>query len=481
MNRAIRRAWLAGACVFVLLLGSLTYIQFFDADRLSSNPWNSRTMYESYGSQRGSIVVDGMEIASSVPSTDGYDFQRNYSQPQQYASLTGYFSSIYGATGIESAMNEELSGTSDRQFYDRLSQMFTGGSAKGATVELTINPKAQELAYQLLDGHRGAIVAINPKTGEVLAMVSAPSYDPNLLSSHQNDSVLQQYQALNEDPGRPLLNRAIGGDTYSPGSTFKIIDAVAALESNKYTKDSVIPNPQNYRLPGTNVDLPNYVNGQCSTRTEATIEWALAQSCNTPFAQIAVDLGQDTIARTAQNFGYSDQSLKIPLSVSESVFPQNMVDSQLAQAAIGQYDVKTTPLQVAMMSAAIANDGVQMKPNLIRSVKSHNLSSLYEFSAQELRKSTSPAVAQQVKDWMINDVENGIASGGAVDGIKVAGKTGTAEIGDSGLNNAWFTGFAPADDPQIAIAVVYEGVDTAEGASLAAPAAKQIFEAVLNK
>ena len=481
MNRSIRRAWLAASCVFVLLLGSLSYIQFFDAKRLGEHAWNSRGMYESYGSQRGSIVVGGTEIASSVASNDGYDFQRTYSDPETYASLTGYFSSIYGATGLESVMNEELSGTSDRQFYDRLSQMFSGNSAQGATVELTVDTQLQQIAYNALQGHKGAIAVMNPKTGEVLALVSSPSYDPNELSSHNNESVLAAYERLNADPARPLMNRAIGGDTYAPGSTFKIIDAVAALESGEYTKDSVIPNPQNLPLPGTTASLPNYVNGQCATRADATIEWALAQSCNTPFAQIAMDLGQDKIAKTAQNFGYGDSSLSIPLSVSESVFPSNMTDSQLAQAAIGQYDVKTTPLQVAMMSSAIANDGVQMKPNLIRSVKSHNLSTLYEFSAEKLRTSTSADTAQQAKEWMVNNVDNGIASGAAVDGVKVAGKTGTAEIGTTGLNNAWFTGFAPADDPQVAVAVVYEGVDTAEGASLAAPAAKQIFEAVLNR
>ncbi|WP_237208422.1 peptidoglycan D,D-transpeptidase FtsI family protein [Rothia nasimurium] len=480
MNRAIRRAWIAAACVFVMLLGTLTYIQFFDAKNLQANSWNSRTLYESYGSQRGSIVVDGVEIASSVESNNGYAFQRHYSQPYLYAGITGYFSSIYGATGLESVMNDQLSGNSDAQFYDRLAQMFTGNTAQGASVELTINGQLQQLAYSLLEGHKGAIVALNPKTGEILAMASTPSYDPNELSSHNTESVLGRYEALNSDPNRPLFNRAIAGDTYAPGSTFKIIDAVAALESGKYNADSVIPNPQNLPLPNSGSVLPNYIGGQCSTRTSATIEWALAQSCNTPFAQIAMDLGEETIAQTASNFGYG-QDLQIPLTVSQSVFPTNMEDSQLAQASIGQYDVKTTPLQVAMMSAAIANDGVQMKPNLVRSVKSHNLSSLYEFSAEELRRSTSAEIAHQVRDWMVTGVNEGIASRAAIPGIQVAGKTGTAEIGDSGLNNSWFTGFAPADDPQVAIAVVYEGVDVTTGAQLAAPAAKQLFEAVLNK
>lgn len=478
MNTAIRRAWIAAACVFVMLLGTLTYIQFFDSKNLQANSWNSRTLYESYGSQRGSIVVDGVEIASSIESNDGYAFQRTYSQPEIYAGLTGYFSSIYGATGLESAMNDQLSGNSDAQFYDRLAQMFTGNTAAGASVELTISGELQRLSYSLLDGYKGSIVALNPQTGEILAMVSTPSYDPNALASHSASPVIAEYAALNDDPDRPLYNRALSGDTYAPASTFKIIDAVAALESGNYTADSVIPNPQDLALPGTNITLPNYLGGNCTARTEATIEWALAQSCNTPFAQIAMDLGQEKLAQTAQNFGYG-QDLSIPLTVSQSVFPANMETSQLALASIGQYDVKTTPLQVAMTSAAIANEGVQMKPNLIRSVKSHNLSSLYDFSAEELRRSTSASVANQVKDWMVSSVDNGIASRAGVPGVKVGGKTGTAETGTDTVNS-WFTGFAPADDPQVAIAVVYEDVDTTTGAQLSTSAARQIFEAVLN-
>lgn len=480
MNKAIRRLWIASACVFVLLLGALTYIQFFESKTLMANQWNSRALYDSYGSQRGSIVVGGTEIASSVPSNDGYDYQRVYSQPELYAGLTGYFSSIYGSSGLESAMNDELSGNGDEQFYDRIAQMFSGGKTTGATVELTIDPAIQQTAAELLDGHKGSIVAMNPKTGEILAMASSPSYDPNELSSHDNGAVIDAYSRLNSDPDNPLYNRAIAGNTYSPGSTFKIIDAVAALESGKYNADSVIDNPQELQLPNTTTKLPNYVNGQCSTRTQATIEWALAQSCNTPFAQIAMDVGQDKIAQTAKNFGYGED-LSIPLSVSPSVFPADMSQDQLALASIGQYDVKTTPLQVAMMSSAIANDGKQMKPNLVKSVKSRSLSSLYEFSPSELRTSTSADVASQVKDWMVNDVDNGIASGAAVNGVKVAGKTGTAEIGSTGSNNAWFTGFAPADDPQVAVAVVYEDVDAVTGASLTSPAGKALFEAVLNK
>ena len=388
MDRAIRRMWMSAACVFILLMGTLSYIQFFDAQMLMEHKWNTRALYDNYGSQRGSIVVNGTEIASSVKSNDEYNYQRVYSEPEKYAGITGYFSSVYGSTGIESALDKELSGTSDSQFYDRVAQLFSGNSTRGASVELTVDDKLQTLAYQLLQGRKGSIVAMNPKTGEILAMASSPSYDPNKLAAHSEQSV-------------------------------------AALESGKYDEKSVIDNPAQLPLPGTNVTLPNFVNGQCATRTQATIEWALAQSCNTPFANIALDLGQEKISQTASKFGYG-QDLSIPLKVTKSDFPSDMTKSQLAQASVGQYDVKTTPLQVAMTSAAIANGGVQMKPNLVRSVKTSNLSTLSEFSPEKLRTSTSQKVADQVKQWMVNSVDNGIASGAGVSGVKVAGKTCTA-------------------------------------------------------
>ena len=184
MDRAIRRMWMAAGCVFILLMGTLSYIQFFDTESLKDNPWNSRSLYDNYGANRGSIVVDGTEIASSVKSDDEYNYQRVYSEPEKYAALTGYFSSVYGSTGVESAMDKELSGTSDSQFYDRVAQLFSGSSARGASVELTVDSKLQELANNLLQGRKGSIVAINPKTGEILAMASSPSYDPNTLASH---------------------------------------------------------------------------------------------------------------------------------------------------------------------------------------------------------------------------------------------------------------------------------------------------------
>ncbi|KIC69079.1 MULTISPECIES: peptidoglycan D,D-transpeptidase FtsI family protein [Kocuria] len=480
MNKAIRRMWLMVAGIVMVLLLTLTYVQFFAADALQANPWNNRTLYEQFGQDRGSILVDGQEIAKSVPSSDDFEHQRVYTDSPMYSNLTGYFSLVYGATGLESAMGDELSGASDDQFYDRVVSLFSGDQPKGASVELTLDSELQKVAYNALEGHNGSIVAVDPKTGEIKAMVSRKSYDANAMSSHNTDEVVAAADQLNADPAQPLVNRAIGGDLYAPGSTFKLIDTVAALESGKYTTDTTIPNPSELPLPDTTVTLPNYRQGGCAARSQVNLQFALEQSCNTPFAQIAMELGQDEIRKTAENFGYG-QELSIPLEVTPSVFPEEMNQAQLALSSIGQYDVRTTPLQVAMTSAAIANDGVMMKPSLVKNVRSSDLSVIDEFKAEQLRRSTDAETAQTVTELMTSVVDNGIASGAAVPGVKVAGKTGTAETGEDGLNDSWFTGFAPADDPQLAVAVVVEDVDVTTGSTVTSPSARQLFEAVLNK
>nr|WP_314315215.1 penicillin-binding transpeptidase domain-containing protein [Kocuria rhizophila] len=480
MNKAIRRMWLMVAAIVMVLLLTLTYVQFFAANALQANPWNNRTLYEQFGQDRGSIVVDGKEIAKSVPADDDFEHQRVYADSPLYSNLTGYFSLVYGATGLESTLGDELSGASDDQFYDRVMSLFSGDQPKGASVELTLDSTLQKVAYDALEGHNGSIVAVDPKTGEIKAMVSRKSYDANAMSSHNTDKVVAAADQLNADPDKPLVNRAIGGDLYSPGSTFKLIDTVAALESGKYTTDSTLQNPGELPLPDTTVTLPNYRQGGCSARTQVNLQFALEQSCNTPFAQLAMDLGQDKIRQTAENFGYG-QKLSIPLDVTPSVFPQDMNQAQLALSSIGQYDVRTTPLQVAMTSAAIANDGVMMKPSLVKNVRSSDLSVIDQFKAEQLRRSTDADTAHTVTDLMTSVVDNGIARGAAVPGVKVAGKTGTAEIGKDGLNDSWFTGFAPADDPQLAVAVVIEDVDVTTGSTLTSPSARQLFEAVLNK
>jgi peptidoglycan glycosyltransferase len=262
-------------------------------------------------------------------------------------------------------------------------------------------------------------------------------------------------------------NYGATGEQLAPGSVFKLVDAAAALASGKYNKDS---------------ELPNYAGGNCYTRNTADFAFALQQSCNTPFASIALDLGRNAIAEQAKKFGFGEDmgdQLKLGYAKGNG-FPDDLDAPGLAQSAIGQRDVRATPLQIAMMTAAIANDGVQMQPTLIKALRSPDLRVIDEPQPQQLRTSTTPAIANQITEWMTSAVSQGIANRAAVPGVQVAGKTGTAELGN-GVNNSWFTGFAPANNPQVGVTIVMEGVDITTGAQLTSPNAKKIFEAVLNK
>ncbi|HEX7202486.1 MAG TPA: penicillin-binding transpeptidase domain-containing protein, partial [Arthrobacter sp.] len=266
------------------------------------------------------------------------------------------------------------------------------------------------------------------------------------------------------------------------GSVFKLVDTAAALASGKYNKDSELPNPAELPFEGIQYRLPNYAGGNCYTRDTASFAFALQQSCNTPFASIALDLGRDAIAEQANKFGFGQDmgdQLKLDYA-SENTFPDDLDGPGLAQSVIGQKDVRATPLQVALMTAAIANDGVQMQPTLIKTLRSPDLRVIDEPQPKPLRTSTTPEIANQITEWMVSAVSEGIANRAAVPGVQVAGKTGTAELGN-GANNSWFTGFAPANNPQVGVTIVMEGVDITTGAQLTSPNAKRIFEAVLNK
>lgn len=485
MNQAIRNSWIAAIAMFALIFGALSYVQVVGADELKANAWNKRTLLQNYCNDRGAIIVGGKPVAQSVAGSESCQFQRSYAQPELYAGITGYFSKNYGLTGMELAMNEQLAGSSDQLFLDRVGQLFLGNQPKGASVELTLDPKIQKLAYDLIpEGQRGSIVVSNPKTGAILAMVSKPSYDPNLVATQDSDAEAANITKLNKIPGINL-NQSVSGPTgalLAPGSVFKIIDTAAALGSGKYNKDSVLPNPAEMPFPGIQYKLPNYAGGNCYTRNTASFAFALQQSCNTPFASIAIDLGQKAIEEQASKFGFGqDFGDQLKLQMAKSTFPSEPLDDAgLAQSAIGQRDVRATPLQINMMTAAIANGGVQMKPNLIKALRSPDLRILNEPKPEALRTSTSPEIARQIGEWMTSVVSEGIARGAAVPGVEVAGKTGTAELG-TGLNNSWFTGFAPANDPQVAVTIVMQGVDITTGANLTSPNAKKIFEAVLNK
>lgn len=339
MNQAIRNSWIVALSMFVLILGSLTYVQFISADKLNADPNNNRTIYQDFGQNRGSILVDGVPIAESVPSDDQFNFQRVYHQPELYSQLTGFFSLGSGITQLEQVMNEELTGNSDQQFFDRLVQLVSGSPVQGASVELTIDSELQQLAYDLIpEGQKGSIVMMEPKTGNILAMVSKPSYDTNLLAVHDTEVVAKNMEALLTVDGLSPYRNAATQSLLAPGSVFKLVDAAAALESGDYDADSLVDNPSELPLPGTNISLPNYTNGNCAARSEATIGFALEQSCNTVFAQIAWDVGEDAIASQAEKFGFN-KALSLPergmYEVVASGFPTGMDQAQLAQAAIG--------------------------------------------------------------------------------------------------------------------------------------------------
>lgn len=485
MNQAIRNSWVAAIAMFALIFGALSYVQVVGADELKANAWNNRAILQDYCNDRGAIIVGGAPVAESVEGTEQCKFQRTYPQPELYAGLTGYFSQNYGATGLEQAMREQLAGSSDQQFLDRVGQLFLGNQPKGASVELTVDPKIQKLAYDLIpDGQRGSIVVTNPKTGAILAMASKPSYDPNLIATQDPVAESTNINELVKVPGINLNQNVSGptGELLAPGSVFKLVDAAAALNSGKYNKDSVLPNPANLPFPGIQYTLPNYAGGNCYTQDTASFAFALQQSCNTPFASIALDLGRDAIAQQAAKFGFGEDlgdQLKLQYAKGNG-FPNDLDGPGLAQSAIGQKDVRATPLQVALMTAAIANGGIQMSPSLVKTVRSPDLRVIDEPKPEALRTSTSPDIARQITEWMTSAVSQGIARGAAVQGVQVAGKTGTAELGN-GLNNSWFTGFAPANNPQVGVTIVMEGVDITTGAQLTSPNAKKIFEAVLNK
>ena len=314
-------------------------------------------------------------------------------------------------------MDEELAGSSDQQFLDRVGQLFLGNQPKGASVELTLDPEIQKLAYDLIpDGQRGSIVVTNPKTGAIMAMVSKPSYDPNLIATQDPVAEAANFAELNKVPGINL-NQNVSGPTgalLAPGSVFKLIDTAAALRSGKYNKDSVLPNPAEMTFPGIEYTLPNYAGGNCYTRDTATFAFALQQSCNTPFASIALDLGQKAIADEAEKFGFGqDFGDQLKLDSAPSFFPtEELDDASLAQSSIGQRDVRATPLQINQMTAAIANGGVQMQPNLIKAVRSPDLRPISEPKPQVLRTSTTPDIARQINEWMVSVVDDGIATRG---------------------------------------------------------------------
>ncbi|MGY5319919.1 penicillin-binding transpeptidase domain-containing protein [Neomicrococcus lactis] len=482
MNQAIRNMWIAAVALFVVMLGSLTYVQFFAAADLNANPLNTRQLYREFDLPRGAILVDGKPIAESVAKEGGdFKYQRKYLEPELYAHITGFYSLAYGTRHLESTLNKELSGQSDSLFYDRMVNLITGGTSEGASVELTIDGDLQKTVYDALpDGKQATAIVTDPKTGNILAMVSKPSYDPNVLAVHSTSQATANMDKILKTTGlSPNINPAVG-HLIAPGSTFKLIPLIASLESGKYNVNDTYDNPTQITLPGTNTSLSNFREGICSQQTKADLSFIIAQSCNTPFVTMSQNVGEEAIRATAERFGFG-KDLQIPMRVTASVFPDDIDAAQLAMSSIGQYNTKATPLQMNMVAMGIANDGVVMKPNIIKKVTASDLRVLQEPKPEEFSTATTKQVADQVTELMRQPVKSGTARKAAVEGVDLAAKTGTADIGTSGLVNGWITGFAPADNPQVAVTVVVERVTYDESRGTSSSIMKKILEAVFNK
>ena len=483
MIRPLRRISFAVLMLLVLLLVNLNYLQAIRAEELNERPGNSRVLLREYDRERGPIVVGTTAVARSTETDDTLRYLRRYPSGPLYAHATGYYSFVYGSEGVERTANEALAGTDERFLVRRVIDAVGGGNSRqGGSVALTLNPRAQAAAAEGLRGRRGAVVALDPATGAILAMASSPSYDPNPLASHDRDDVTSAWKRLNDDDAQPLLNRAVR-QTYPPGSTFKLVTAAAALSTGRYTPGSELPGPRLLRLPDTRVDLPNFNRQACAPdRPTVTMEFALQRSCNTTFAALGLEVGDDALREQAERFGFG-RELSVPMPAAVSRFPDDPNRPQTALSAIGQFDVRSTPLQMAMVTAGIANGGEVMRPYLVSQVLAPDLSPVDTTRPDVLSRAVSPQVAAQLTQMMVSVTEQGTATNGRIPGVRVGGKTGTAQHAEGRPPHAWFVSFAPAESPRVAVAVVIEeggGAQEVTGNRLAAPVARAVMEAVLR-
>ena len=486
MNKPIRTIAVFCLVLFLALMLNATYLMYLRSGSLTEDPQNRRVITAAFSRERGAILVGKEAIARSVPSDDKYKFQRTYSQPFKYAPITGYFS-WYGQTGVESSQNAVLAGDDSRLFVTRLVDLLSNSDPKGGNVQLTASAAAQDAAWaglEALPGNaQGAVVALEPTTGRVLAMASTPTFDPNKLASHDFGEVAELSKELNADPSEPLVNRAIS-TTLPPGSTFKLVTAAAAIESGNYDADSQVPGGYRFKLPQSTATVGNYDGGNCGGR-RITLTQALQVSCNVTFMSLANELGVEAMTQQAEAFGFNDTSLEDLGGQAESLYPPDLDPPQTALSGIGQSSVTATPLQMAMVAAAIANDGDVMRPYVVDEVRAANLSVLDRTDPQSISKAISSTTAEELTTMMVATVDSGTATPAQIPGVQVAGKTGTAQSTADRPPYAWFVSFDPADDPQVAVAVLVQSSDTSPdeigGGRLGGPIAKSVMEAVIGQ
>ncbi|MEV6195242.1 penicillin-binding transpeptidase domain-containing protein [Streptomyces sp. NPDC051920] len=482
MNKTIRRAAVFSLLLVLSLLVRATWVQFYDGRALADDKENRRNAIALYANPLGNIIVAGDAITGSARTT-GSDlkYKRTYKDGSLYAAVTGYSSQVYGATQLEGIYQKLLDG-SDIQLKNPLDTL-TNQRADPGDVVTTIDPAVQKAAYNALGDNKGAAVAIDPKTGKILAVVSTPSYDPTTISAG-NNSV---WKKLTTDPDKPLVNRALR-QPLPPGSTFKLVVAAAALEDGLYGDvDAKTDSPDPYTLPGTTTVLKNEnTSAPCEN---ASIRVALQYSCNNVFGKMAVDLGQDKVRAMAEKFGFNDTQQDVPVRAYASVYPKDMDKSSTALTGIGQYDVTATPLQMAMVSAAIANDGKLVSPHMVSQTSDSDGNVLKDYDdSADTERIVSSDTARQLQSAMQTVVEDGTGTNALIPGATVGGKTGTAQHGEKNSKTpyAWFTSYAKSDSngKEVAVAVMVEQSDAARsevsGNGLAAPVAKAMMRAALK-
>lgn len=492
MTTPIRRSAYVVFALFGLLFLNLNWLQVIQADDLAGDMRNRRQLLAEYDVRRGAITVGrGAEqrtIASSVETDDQLRFLRVYGEPRTYAHVTGFHSFIFGRSQLEQRYNDFLQGSSPEALFRNLGDALQGRERQGDTVVTTIDPGVQQAAVAALGEQRGAVVALDPRTGDVLAMASSPTYDPGELSSHDGDAIRAAWDRLEADPANPRLNRA-ASETFAPGSTFKVITAAAALERGAQPGDT-FADPPFLTLPQTTATIGNFAQGRtCAGGGGITLQRALEVSCNTTFGQIALDLGADALIQTAESFGLN-ADIDFDLPTATSRIPKELDPPAAAQSAIGQRDVRVSPLQMALVAAAIGNDGVMMRPRLVSEVQDFAGRTVRQYPAEPREipgvptgRVISPATAEALTQMMVGVVTSGSGRNAAVAGAQVAGKTGTAEQGEGEAPDVWFIGFAPAEDPRVAVAVIVEGGgdagESGTGGGVSAPIARTVVEAAL--
>ena len=488
MNKPLRRiAIFCGLLVLALLVRD-NWLQYVKADSLREDTNNRRVLIARYATPRGDIIVDGKSITGHAETTSGdFKYKRTYKNGAMWAPVTGFVSQAYGANQLESIEDGILTGNDDRLFFRNTLDMLTGKAKEGGNVVTTLNSAAQKAAYDGLkkQGGKGAVAALDPSTGKILALASYPSYDPSTIAGG-SDADAKAWKALDKknDPADPMLNRALR-EVYPPGSTFKVVTAAAALENGLYTDaDAATKSPLPWTMPGTTTELPNEGNIPCKN---ATLRVALQYSCNTVFGKIGSDLGNEKMLAEAKKFGFDEEQFT-PIRTSASVFSKDMAPSEVALSSIGQFNTAASPLQMAMVASAVANNGTLMKPYMVDSLQAPNLDTLEKTEPEKMSQPLSAENAQILQSMMETVVKDGTGKNAQISGVTVGGKTGTAQQGENNSKNpyAWFLSYAKVGDGSpVAVAVVIQDDDAAareniSGGGLAAPIAKSVMEAVID-